>query len=266
MSQIRTRSASTSSGELEDEFVAPYFKWPHVDRTFAPISESLNEAARLHFNPPHTTVPRAWKGMQVVSVVDKLYEGSFVLDLDDENFSDELGRMLSAGARELVVGTTDEVELGAPRIHVLLAAVDDLTAWTGMTKQSLSEFLGVSYSTVLSWRRERPERPRHQCIPTLLTLWSAVSGAQEEFGAEETARMVWAAGRTDAGLPAIPADELATKLLDETSEANLSEFLSDDGYGAGTAPVPDVQLLTAAEEQLHASLEDNRVQPSPAGR
>jgi hypothetical protein len=94
-----------------------------------------------------------------------------------------------------------------------------------------------------------------------------VSGAQEEFGAEDAARMVWAAGRTDPGVPGIPANDLANWLVQETSEANLADFLAGDEYVAGTAPVPDVQELADAEGRLHAALEVRQAQSDQsAGR
>jgi len=90
-----------------------------------------------------------------------------VLHLDDVNFPVELRRLLVGAAGHILGVPSDEADLGAPKVDVLLGAVDDLTAWAGMTKQGLAKYVGVSYSTVLSWRREKPARPRHRRIPTL---------------------------------------------------------------------------------------------------
>ena len=255
MNQLQLPRPPVLPDDIEDDFVAPYFRWPRVERTCAAIAGPVDEAAHLRMHVPRTTPPQSWKQMRVVPVIDEFSPGTVVLLLNDANFPVELGQLLVAAEANIVGIASDESGLGAPKVDVLLGAVDDLTVWTGMTKQALSKYLGVSYSTVLSWRREKPERPRHRRIPTLLVLWSAVSGAQEEFGVEDAARMVWAAGKTEAGMPAIPADELADWLIDETSEANLPEFLSDDGYVAGTAVIPNIAQLTAAEERLHAALE-----------
>lgn len=262
MSQLQLPLPSVSTDDLEaDDFVAPYFQWPHVVRTSAAIAGAVDEVAQLRTYVSRTTLPHSWDPIRVLSVLDRFCVGPIVLRLDDANFQSDLRPLLRGAAGDIFATTSDEAELGAPKVDVLLGAVEDLTRWTGMTKHALSKYLGVSYSTVLSWRREKPERPRHGRIPTLLALWSAVSGAQEEFGADDTARMVWAAGRSEGGLPAIPADELATWLIDETSEANLSEFLTDDGYQAGAAPTPDVEELTAAEGRLHANLETSLAGP-----
>lgn len=90
-----------------------------------------------------------------------------MLHLDDVNFPVELRRLLVGAAGHILGVPSDEADLGAPKVDVLLGAVDDLTAWAGMTKQGLAKYVGVSYSTVLSWRREKPARPRHRRIPTL---------------------------------------------------------------------------------------------------
>lgn len=258
MSQLQVVRSSVSE-DLEDDFVAPYFSWPRVERTCAAIYGPVDEAAQLRVRQPSPTEVE-WKPVRALSVVDRFLVGNIVLRLDDENFPVELQRMLSGTMHNLLGLGRSDADLGAPKVDVLLGAVEDLTVWTGMTKQALSKYVGVSYSTVLSWRRERPSRPRHAHIPTLLALWSAVSGAQEEFGAEDAVRMVWAAGKTLDGLPAFPAEELANWIVDQTTEANLSDFLSDDGYVAGTAPVPDVEELAVAEGQLHAALEAPRAE------
>lgn len=265
MSELQVTRSSISQ-DLEDDFITPYFSWPRVERTCAPISGPVEEAAQLRFHHPARTFVQ-WHEFRTLAVVDRFMVGSVVLHLDDENFPVELQRMLTESVGDLLSLTGRSDDLGAPKIDVLLEAVENLTAWTAMTKQALSKYVGISYSTVLSWRRERPSRPRHRNIPTLLTLWSAVSGAQEEFGVEDAARMVWAAGKTDTGMPAIPASELATWLVQETSEASLADFLTDDGYVAGTAPVPDVQELAEAEGRLHTALEAPRAESDDtAGR
>lgn len=265
MSQLQLRRPAVSPDDLDtDDFAAPYFRWPRVERTCAAIAGAVDDAANVRVYVPHTTPPPAASPLRVVT---RFRAGTEVLHLDDVNFPMELRRLLVEAAGSVVSVASDEADLGAPKVDVLLGAVEDLTAWTGLTKQKLAKYVGVSYSTILSWRREKPVHPRHPRIPTLLTLWSAVSGALEEFGVEDAARMVWAAGKTGDGQPAIPADDLAAWLIDETSEANLSEFLTEDGYEAGTAPVADVEELTAAEGRLHAALEAPHVESDArAGR
>jgi hypothetical protein len=251
--QLSRSSAAPENFDHDDDLASEYFRWRPTERTRAAIASALDEASRLPVHVARTTSPPSVPS-RVHPVIEKFVTSAIILHLDDANFLGELGRLLLAKSLP-VLGEASNADLGAPKVGVLLGAVEDLTEWTGMTKQALSKYLGVSYSTVLSWRREQPSRPRHRRIPTLLALWSAVSGTREQFGAEEAARMVWAAGRTDAGAPAIPADELANWLVVQTSESNLADFLQDDGYVPGSAQLPDIEALAEAEARLHATLD-----------
>lgn len=267
MSQLRSSRSFLTSDEFDDDLAVEYLGWPRVERTCAAIAGPVEEAARLHIYVSHTKVPSAWTAIRAVPVVDRFSAGTFVLHLTDENFSVELERMSLVAGSGAVGTASDQSELGSPKVDVLLGAVNDLSEWTGMTKQALSKYLGVSYSTVLSWRRERPERPRHPGIPAVLALWAAISGAREEFGVEDAARMVWASGKSADGLPALGVDELAAWLVEKSSEANLSEFLAEDGYVAGSAPPLNVDELAAAEGELHVALERPLSESDhPAGR
>lgn len=255
MSEVKLSPGSGYVGECDEDLGFSFVKPPTHERTCAAIAGPVEElAAHRLFVSIATAPPVVWL-TPVLPVRHRFFAGSDVLLLDDTNFPDDLQRILIHSSGEGSSASAEDAELGSPRVDVLLEAVDDLTAWTGLTKQALAKYLGFSYSTVMSWRRERPERPRHPRISTLLALWSAVSGAQEEFGVEDTARMIWATGATDEGLPAVSADDLATWLVNEASEANLSEFLSEDGFEAGTAEVPAEDQLAMAEGRLHQSLE-----------
>jgi hypothetical protein len=232
----------------ENDFGTTYFRWPRTERTCAAITGTVDVIGRIQFKVPRTTSPSLPR--MSLAVYEQFVAGTEVLDLHEVSFTEKLGVLLKGWAP-----ADADADLGAPNVDVLLGAFSDLTSWLGVTKQNLARYLQISPSTVMAWRRERPAYPRHRSISTLLTLWSAVSGARDEFGAEQAVLMAWSSGRrTDAGVPALPASALADWLIKETSEANLADFLNDDGYQPGTAPLPTVEDLTAAEAGLHSTL------------
>lgn len=232
----------------QDEFGAKYFKWPRPEGTRPPVAGAVDDAARLGWDDGRRTAPP-----QAIRHVVPLVERFFVSEeIDLAN----LVLVDSDRHAALQVAAGSDAEMGAPNVDLLLGAVEDLGSWLGVTKQNLSRYLGFSPSTVMAWRRERPQRPRHPSIPTLLSLWSAVSGARDEFGAEQAVRMAWSSGRTNAGIPALPATALADWLIGETSEASLDDFLAEDGYLPGTAPLPDIDALATAEGVLHQMLSE----------
>ncbi len=152
----------------------------------------------------------------------------------------------------------DGAEPGSPNAAVLLSAIKDLTAWMNLNQQQTATYLGISPQTVMAWRRERPKRPRHPQIPTLLRLWAAVSGAIEELGSTETLQLIWGSGsQTVRGVPNLAPDDLAEVLIDRADQASIARFDVDDGYTPATAePVP-AEDIEAGELDLSRALTEH---------
>ncbi len=90
-------------------------------------------------------------------------------------------------------------------------------------------------------------------IPTLFRLCAAVSMAREEFGEEETSRLIRSSPHRP-GAPGADADALSTLLIRESQVASLAAFTLDDGYDSATAPPTPIAELEAGERELSAAL------------
>ena len=145
----------------------------------------------------------------------------------------------------------EETEAGAPSAALLLSAFRELTAWLGTTQEKLCEYVGISRSTVMAWKRDQSVHPRHAQIPALLGLWAAVSGAKDELGDEATLRLVYGAG---FGIDrAVRVEELTDRLLDAADEASIAA-LNASQYDSATAVEMTVEEIEAGERALSRSL------------
>lgn len=144
---------------------------------------------------------------------------------------------------------------GAPSAVLLVSAAAELGSWLSLTQQQVMYLVGMSPSTVMAWKREPATHPRQKNIPILIRLWAAVSGARQQFGPDETLRMVWRhvdtpGEKTDGVL----ADQLANDLINETEAASQAELALDDGYDPEAPLLVDVEELEAGELELSAVL------------
>ncbi len=145
----------------------------------------------------------------------------------------------------------ESTETGAPSAALLLGAVRDLQSWLSLTQDQVCEYVGVSRSTVMAWRRNPAIHPRHPRLPLLLHLWAAVGGAREEFGAERTARLVHQRGRLTDGDQG--PDVLAEVLLDAVENASV-RALEESSYCAASAPDMTAGEIEAGEAELSDAL------------
>lgn len=202
---------------------------------------------------------RSWEPTEVAGELVRQSEVQFELhDFDVVGLN--LLRLMDSGpgAAAGPGGEADE-RPGAPSTGVLLAAVRDLRQWTTLTQAQLCEYLGISRSTVMMWKREQTAHPRHGQIPTLVRLWAALAAARDEFGDEAGSRLFWqTASRGADQLPSLPAEELAERMLTLADEASRAAF--DDSYDVHGAVPAAIEDLEAGElelrEQQSAPVED----------
>jgi len=147
----------------------------------------------------------------------------------------------------------------APRNHpvgtaLLLRESTDLTVRLALSKKQLAGFLQISPATVRGWRRDRTgyywESPQ---VPSLFRLCAAVASAREEFGEEETSRLIRSSPHRP-GAPGADANALSTLLIRECQVASVAAFTLDDGYDSATAPSNPIAELEAGERELSAAL------------
>lgn len=152
-----------------------------------------------------------------------------------------------------VVGDAENTEVGAPSTTLLVEAIDQLRAWLPIQQQDLARYVGISPSTIMSWKREAPRFPRHRSIPALLALRAAVVAARAEVGQEAAIGLIWARGEK-AGAPTVRPAELAETLLAAATEASNTAWLEDDGYVPGQSVVPSAEDLLEGETMLAEGL------------
>jgi len=147
----------------------------------------------------------------------------------------------------------------APRNHpvgtaLLLREFTELTVRLALSKDQLSGFLQISPATVRAWTRNRTgyywESPQ---VSTLFRLCAAVASAREEFGEEETSRLIRSSPHRP-GAPGANADALSTLLIRECQVASVAAFTLDDGYVSATAPPTPIAELEAGERELSVAL------------
>jgi DNA-binding transcriptional regulator YiaG len=173
----------------------------------------------------------------------------YVVVGDDAILPEAIERLLG------IVHSGDELEesteVGTPNAALLLNAVRHLQSGLHLTQDGVCEYIGISRSTVMAWKRSPAIHPRHPRIPLLLHLWAAVSGAREEFGDERTVQLVHQHGpgtERDQG-----PEALAELLLDSVEEASV-RALRDAEYSADLAQDLTVEEIEAREGELSDAL------------
>ena len=206
-------------------------------KTANPLGSFADDAAKVIAVGELTGSFRSYKtGVINVLVADRGETSYTVVTVDD--------------AAEDAVEET--IEPGAPNAAVLLQAVAELRRWLDVTQDALCEYVGISRSTVMLWKRNPAVHPRHPRIPVLLGLWAAVAGAVEELGQDETTRLVYGPGRFQAS-GAVPVEALTEVLLDAADEASL-RALEQTEYDPETATPMTVDEIEDGERQLHEAL------------
>ncbi len=137
---------------------------------------------------------------------------------------------------------------------LLLREFTDLTVRLALSKDQMAGFLQISPATVRAWRRNRTgyywASPQ---VPSLFRLCAAVSMAREEFGVQETSRLIRSSPHRP-GAPKADADALSKVLIRATRVARVAAFTLDDGYDSASAPPTPIAELEAGERELSAAL------------
>lgn len=137
---------------------------------------------------------------------------------------------------------------------LLLREFTALTDHLGLSTDQLAGYLQISPATVRAWKRNRTGY--YWCspqVPRLFRLCAAVAMAREEFGVQETNRLIESSPHRP-GAPQADADALSTVLIRATQVACVAAFTLDDGYDSATAPPTPIAELEAGERELSAAL------------
>lgn len=212
-------------------------------QTAAPVGSRIEEIARIVSVEDLTDAP----DLRVLTLQD-------MLTADEWMPKREISPLVAGPSAEDPSEQVLEVatEAGAPTAALLLAALRELRTWMLLSQEQICQYLSISPSTVMAWKRERDIHPRHPQMSSLLRLWAAVAGAQEEFGEEGMQRLV-GPHRTHDGHFMMPPAELATLLLDAADEAGMAALVSDE-YDPEAPLRPSVAEIEAGERELSDSL------------
>ncbi|MEP9362942.1 hypothetical protein ABLE68_08260 [Nocardioides sp. CN2-186] len=263
-----SRAASLLVDDI-DEYGDPCFRWPRRDQqTLPPLDAGFCDAAHIVIAWTPTNLPN-WtnltahvRNVYFAENIGELVEGSwigFTFDAPDHRDLQGLADAVTAGLDLDYVSDTNSgadiaSEVGAPSSALLVEAVAQLRSWLSMRQQDLATYLRISNSTIMSWKREAPQYPRHPNIPALLSLWSALASARAELGDAATSQLVWNSG-TDNGAPAVPADDLIELLIGAATAASDAAWLEDDGYVPGQTPLPAADHYLENETALSEHLD-----------
>jgi len=137
---------------------------------------------------------------------------------------------------------------------LLLREFTELTGHLALSKNQLAGFLQISPGTVRGWRRDRTgyygESPQ---VPRLFRLCAAVASAREEFGEQETSRLIQSSPHRP-GAPGADATALSVLLIRKCQVTSVAAFTLDDGYDSATAPPTPIAEFEAGERELSAAL------------
>lgn len=213
---------------------APALHFWRAAHTAPPVSGFASAVGRLLIEVQGTGTMRVWRPEYREIMVAEPYTDTLEL-------------------LDVKLAAQESAEPGSPSAAVLLRGVEELIAALSVTQKRLATFLGISPSTVMAWKRDLTVHPRHAQIPTLLRLWAAVAGAQEELGTDETLHVIYASPSRPLGEHA-DAEALAEALIVAVQASSLAAFETDDGYDSTSAPPLTLAELEAGERELRTAL------------
>lgn len=157
-------------------------------------------------------------------------------------------------ALPLMESETAKRPLHAPSELISLKAFNELQQWMSMTQKQLAKVLGISTSTVMSWKRDAKVQPRHPGIPSLIRLWAAMAAAREELGETKTRQLLWGWHGSMPFKTRLDPEETANRLMEAAEESSRKALNETSGYSTAAKERVVLEDLELAELERHSKL------------